>query len=259
MVRKLDAMRRLVTTGSALAVFAPSAVYAQEAGAVTGTAAKLAAAKGLYGANAVMFLQVAPPVFAQLVFFSPLATMRSIREKRSTGDLPMLPYTMMACNGFLWMCYGGLVGDTTVIAANVSALCLGLFYCTVFLKHRSPTANIQTPLLLAGTAAAAVASMVTLLPHQAAIDAVGMTGCGVVVAMFGGPLQSIKKVIAEKSTASLPFPMAVATCANCLAWALYGMLVADPYIYLPNMLGLLSGITQLALFAKFGFTDGKSL
>ena len=259
MVRRLNLARRLATVGGAVSVFAPSTVFASEAGAAVGTAAKLAAAKGVYGANAVMFLQVAPPVCAQAVFFSPLATMKTIREKGTTSDLPMLPYTMMACNGFLWMCYGSLVGDTTVIAANVSAFCLGLLYCGVFLKYRSETAATAAPIMLAGSAALAVASMVTLLPHQLAVDAVGMTGCGVVVAMFGGPLQSIKRVIAEKSTASLPFPMAVATCANCIAWTLYGLLVADPYIYLPNMLGFLSGLTQLALFARYGFSSEKGL
>eukprot|EP01059_Diplonema_ambulator_P034070 TRINITY_DN7455_c1_g1_i4.p2 TRINITY_DN7455_c1_g1~~TRINITY_DN7455_c1_g1_i4.p2 ORF type:complete len:120 (+),score=38.63 TRINITY_DN7455_c1_g1_i4:32-391(+) len=84
-------------------------VFAEEV--ATGTAAKIASAKALYGANVVTLLQVAPPVCAQVLFLSPLATMKEIKAAGTTGGMPMLPYTMMACNGFLWMTYGALTGD----------------------------------------------------------------------------------------------------------------------------------------------------
>ena len=95
--------------------------------------------------------------------------------------------------------------------------------------------------------------------------------------MFSGPLAVIKvrgktskifvcisnvkrnfvrsqEVIETKSTKSLPFPMAVATVVNCSLWASFGGLVIhDPFIWAPNILGLASGLTQLGLFAKYGF------
>ena len=78
--------------------------------------------------------------------------------------------------------------------------------------------------------------------------------CAVVVAMFSGPLMVIKEVIDTKSTKNLPFPMAIATVVNCSLWLGFGLLVIDdPFVWFPHVLGLGSGIAQLALFAKYGF------
>ena len=41
---------------------------------------------------------------------------------------------------------------------------------------------------------------------------------------------------------------------NCTLWFSFGWFVIDDFfIYAPNLLGLASGFTQMALFAKYGF------
>ena len=52
-------------------------------------------------------------------------------------------------------------------------------------------------------------------------------GCGVAVVMFSGPLASMKQVIADKSTASLPFGMTVATVITASLWTVFGKAVLD--------------------------------
>ena len=95
--------------------------------------------------------------------------------------------------------------------------------------------------------------VVETLPELAQTS-LGYLGCAVVVAMFSGPLMVIKEVIDTKSTKNLPFPMAIATVVNCSLWLGFGLLVIDdPFVWFPNVLGLGSGIAQLALFAKYGF------
>ncbi|KAJ9469336.1 Sugar transporter SWEET1 [Diplonema papillatum] len=240
------------------AMEAAPAAAAPAAGAVvpvlTGPAAKIAAAKATYGVAPIAFLQVAPPVLAQFLFLSPLMTMKEIKEKKTTGDMPLLPYTMMTANGFLWCTYGFLTGDFTIMAANVSALVMGGYYVKTFMNYKQPNASVGPAFAAAGAAVAVTAGLASgmLVPEAEIIDRVGQTGVAVVIMMFGGPLASIKKVIAEKNTASLPLPMAVATTANCLAWTMYGLIIQDFYIYFPNAVGLASGLAQLALFARFG-------
>ena len=121
------------------------------------------------------------------------------------------------------------------------------------MANRASDAEVTKPLVLAGGAALLVVAMLCFLEHAKALDAVGTLGCFVIVVMFGGPLSTIQRVIVDKSTESLPFPMAVAISANCLAWMLYGLLVNDVYVYGPNGLGLCSGMTQLSLFLVYGF------
>ena len=74
--------------------------------------------------------------------------------------------------------------------------------------------------------------------------------------MFAGPLQVMRAVIRAKSTRDLPFPMTLAALANTSLWAAFGFLVArDPYVYWPNVLGLVSAAVQLGLFAAYGFAQ----
>lgn len=52
--------------------------------------------------------------------------------------------------------------------------------------------------------------------------------------------------VADKSTASIPFAFTVATIVNCTLWTFYGTVInLDSYIWLPNTLGLASGLAQM--------------
>ena len=72
----------------------------------------------------------------------------------------------------------------------------------------------------AGTAAsfATVTYFATMMPVEQGQNAIGYLGCAVVASMLGGPLQTIKTVLKEKSTRTLPFPMAVMTLINASLW-----------------------------------------
>lgn len=234
------------TLAGAMAVFPGSTVLA-------GTAAP-----PLVGASMVTFLKFSPMVAAQLVFLAPIPTLKLVNEKGTTGDLPVLPYASMAVNGVLWVNYGLLCNDFTVWGTNISALALGSAYWYMYAKNAPKDFNM-TPWYVGGIAAiTSIIAVGQLMPTEQALNVLGMGGNFVVVAMFGGPLSALKTVLRDKSTASLPFPMAIATFANCSLWFSYGVLVAhDPYIWFCNGLGLAAAVAQLSLFARFGITTPK--
>jgi hypothetical protein len=64
---------------------------------------------------------------------------------------------------------------------------------------------------------------------------------------------------AQNVTDCPPFTVVFqATFVNATMWTGYGTLVAfDPYIYVPNMLGLAASIIQLSMFAKYGIHKAK--
>ena len=65
------------------------------------------------------------------------------------------------------------------------------------------------------------------------------------------------RVVRTKSTKDLPLPMAIATVFNSACWFGFGSLVVhDAYVWAPNIIGVASGITQLALIAKYGIYRG---
>ena len=126
------------------------------------------------------------------------------------------------------------------------------------MANKAPNTDVTKPLVLAGGAALIVVVML-FMEHDTAVNGIGTLGCFVIVAMFGGPLSAIQHVIKQQSTESLPFPMAVATTANCVLWFLYGLVAGDVFVYGPNVLGLCSGLLQLALFATYGFSKKRAV
>ena len=71
--------------------------------------------------------------------------------------------------------------------------------------------------------------------------------------MFSGPLTSIRSVLRDRSAASLPLAFTLVSCANTSVWLSYGALILhDPFIWGPNVLGLGAATAQLGLIARFG-------
>ena len=203
--------------------------------------------------DVVKFLSVAPPILLQFVFFSPLSAVKAFRDSGTTGDVSIMPYTMMVANGTLWFTYGALLSNPTIMLPNITAIVMGAGYCATFLKYKSPQA-VVTPYVAssAGLVAATIGSA-ALLPLATSQQFIGYLGCGVCVAMFGGPLASISAVLRDQSAAAIPLGFTVFSIANTSVWLSYGALVlGDPFIWAPNVLGLGSSLTQLALIARYG-------
>ena len=68
------------------------------------------------------------------------------------------------------------------------------------------------------------------------------------VAMFGSPLAALKTVVTQKSAESIPLPFTLASVVNCFLWSVVGILdMQDTNVYVPNLLGLMFGLCQVAL------------
>jgi hypothetical protein len=48
----------------------------------------------------------AAPAVSSGVFLSPVPTIRNIMKDKTVGNLPLLPYSSMCVNAFMWMTYG---------------------------------------------------------------------------------------------------------------------------------------------------------
>ena len=194
----------------------------------------------------VTFLKFAPPIAAQVVFLSHLSSMKQFAINGTTGDVSCIPHAAMCANGALWVVYGVLKGDMTIVVPNMSGFFFGAHYVYTFAKFVPPKFSMSQ--YYGGIAAMieTVLGMAITLETSLALDAIGLTGCAVVAVMFGGPLGSIKTVLRDKNTTSLPVPFTVAAFINCLCWVSYGSLVIDDiYVWGPNLAGLLASTTQL--------------
>lgn len=241
-------------------------------------------------------------LFVRLVN-QPIPTVRQISTSGTVGSLPLLPYSSMVANTFIWSVYGTvkrlrvvsfcivaslletveslkfstftplpgiLKKEPKIWSCNVFGFVLALYYCTVFVRNigkgKSQDQNlwdISTPTLPGSVrqhvqVVTAVIVGILLLavlnpfgPYSETL--IGNIGVTICVLMFASPLSVVKLVLETKSAKSIPLPFTVLTTINCLMWTVFGWFaMKDINVYLPNFLGLVSGIAQVLLKLIYG-------
>jgi solute carrier family 50 protein (sugar transporter) len=186
-----------------------------------------------------------------------MPTIIQIGHDRSVGTLPLLPYSSMIASCFLWLFYGLLRNEAKIWFTNLIGFCFGLFYFSKFVVWaplKSPTlpGSVQLHVQVCLAIFAATFSLTFLSPLSAAgiIGNIAVLFC---LIMFGSPLAALKTVLQTKSASSIPLPFTLATIVNCFLWSVTGLLdMNDVNVYLPNLIGFLFGIVQLALKLIYG-------
>ena len=79
----------------------------------------------------------------------------------------------------------------------------------------------------------------------------GLVGASLAVSFFGAPLASLAHVLRTKSTEVLPFPIILSSFFVSGQWWLYGTIIDDNFVKVPNFLGWCLATFQLLLFVWF--------
>ena len=77
------------------------------------------------------------------------------------------------------------------------------------------------------------------------------------VAMMAAPLAALKDVISMNSLESMPLHLSAACFINGFTWCLYGTLLDDMFIAIPNGLGAMCGLAQLYVWVLYSPFQGS--
>ncbi len=151
------------------------------------------------------------PIISSAVFMAPIPTIAKIRSSRSTGSLPLLPYSSMVVNAFLWMVYGILKQDSKIWSPNAFGLFMGVNYCLQFQKFVSKNASNLPGKMSQHVRVGSLMILFTMivaafLDKMKAASLIGKMGVVVCVVLFASPLAALKNVLATKSAKSIPLP-----------------------------------------------------
>jgi solute carrier family 50 protein (sugar transporter) len=198
-----------------------------------------------------------------LFALQPFPTIQQVEKDKSVGPLPLLPYSSMIANCFLWLAYGMMKHEYKIWVTNLIGLLLGTYYFLIFIKyapHKSPTlpGSIQQHTNACLAVVLGTFGFVFLSPFNNPAEVIGNIAVIFCVAMFASPLAALKTVLVTRSAESIPLPFSIATVMNCFLWSILGLFdMHDFNVYFPNLLGLAFGLAQVGLKLTFGDGSGK--
>ncbi|KAH7725391.1 Protein SWT-1 [Aphelenchoides avenae] len=144
----------------------------------------------------------------------------------------------------------------TVNAVGVSLMFLYLMFYICY----TPAGKRRSILLQTGAVFTLIAGMLVLvqLYGTAVLDPLGFVSMTFNIINFGAPLAGMRVVLRKKCCDSLPLPLCTANLLVSSQWCLYGVLIHDIYIIVPNGVGVMLAIIQLSLFLIFPRMPGGS-
>lgn len=213
----------------------------------------------LWGANSVFSIcrdaaGVAGNIFAFGLFVSPVPTFRRIVRNRSTEQFSGLPYIYALLNCLITLWYGTpliSLDNVMVMTVNSIGAIFQLVYIILFIVYTENSTKVRMLgfLLAVFTLFAIVAGVsLQIIDPWIRRNVVGLLSCGSLISMFASPLFIINLVIQTKSIEYMPFYLSLSTFLMSTSFFLYGIFNFDPFVYVPNGIGTVLGIVQLAVY-----------
>eukprot|EP00591_Stephanopyxis_turris_P017738 CAMPEP_0195538766 /NCGR_PEP_ID=MMETSP0794_2-20130614/49706_1 /TAXON_ID=515487 /ORGANISM="Stephanopyxis turris, Strain CCMP 815" /LENGTH=284 /DNA_ID=CAMNT_0040672773 /DNA_START=362 /DNA_END=1213 /DNA_ORIENTATION=+ len=98
-----------------------------------------------------------------------------------------------------------------------------------------------------------ILSIVELFPfsHDGKENIVGIVVNLNLLFFYGAPLSTINTVVTARNSSSIHRRTMILNTSNATFWFVYGCAILDPYIFLPNAIGVILGIIQGMLCVRF--------
>ncbi|XP_018815947.2 bidirectional sugar transporter SWEET2a-like isoform X1 [Juglans regia] len=206
---------------------------------------------------------IAGNLFAIGLFVSPIPTFKRIIRNKSTEQFSGLPYIYALLNCLICLWYGmPLVSPNIILVATVNSI--GAFFQLIYLSIYIAFAGKAIKLKMLGLLIAVAAIFgTTVYVSMRFFDShdrqtfVGYLSVASLITMFASPLFIINLVIKTRSTEFMPFCLSLSTFLMSLSFFAYGVLKYDPFIYVPNGIGTILGLVQLALYSYYSGAFGE--
>ncbi|KAL5287905.1 swt-4 family protein [Megaselia abdita] len=198
-------------------------------------------------------LETCAVITTVLQFLSGLPICQQYARNKSTGDSSGFPFICGFLSCSLWLRYGTFTNENIVVYVNIIGAVLMFAYSLTYYVFTINKRNFVKQFV--GAVLALCFSIYLTMgveeDPKVAIDTLGYICCIVTVCFFAAPLTVLLHVIRTKSAESLPLPLIATSFVVSLEWLIYGIIIKDPFIQLPNFLGCILSLSQLSLFVCY--------
>lgn len=150
--------------------------------------------------------------------------------------------------------YGILIDDLPLLITNYPCAIISIVYMMMYWKYADAKPRIKS-IAVAFMALAIVVGLGVIAAYIPKVSRELMFGiimCGTGIVLYGSPLIKMYDVIRSRSTNGMPFYFSVADLICTTVWIIYGIMVVNIFMIIPNSVGALLSLMQLSLFALFG-------
>jgi solute carrier family 50 protein (sugar transporter) len=202
-------------------------------------------------------------MFSNVMFqVSPLPMVKQFQMKHDTGDSDAAPFVAIAFGGLQWCFYGafaylvtGKSGFLVLVYSNCLGGLLGIYYVYVFQVNCSRLSQISGLSLYFKIVSMLVIMQIgamAVLPRERALFFSGLVSstCSVVTSLSA--LTTLPLVIKRKCAASIPLPLCMASAVSGVLWIICGVILWDPWIAFPNIIGVTGSSVCIGLCFYYG-------
>ncbi|MBA0861052.1 hypothetical protein Goshw_023946, partial [Gossypium schwendimanii] len=186
-----------------------------------------------------------------------IPTFKRIIRNQSTENFSGLPYIYALLNCLICTWYGTpLVSHDNVPVMTVNSIgaVFQITYIVTFIVYADKEKKMRMLGMLLGVfglLAIIVAGSLQIADRATRWIFVGFLSCASLISMFASPLFIINLVIRTRSVEFMPFYLSLSTFLMSTSFLLYGIFNFDAFIYVPNGIGTILGILQLALYFRY--------
>ncbi|XP_017780012.1 PREDICTED: sugar transporter SWEET1 [Nicrophorus vespilloides] len=203
------------------------------------------------------FIAVSASICTILQFLSGTLVCQNFVQKGSTGDISAFPFISGCLSTSLWLRYGFIIQERSIILVNTIGATLFFAYVLTFYFYSIKKWAVVRQFLLCMLILIAILfySSTGNESDEKELEAVrshiGTLCCIMTIIFFAAPFSTLMHVIKVKSSESMPFPLILTSFLVSCQWYAYGLIIKDQFVQIPNFLGSVLSAIQLSLFCLY--------
>lgn len=175
------------------------------------------------------------------------------RKNRSTGDMSVLPCVLIFGNSYASLFYAYAIDDyLPLFATSVLGVVVGVFLAYCFYLWAEDQRDVMRTFLISSIVFLAITVYdllalcgITGQSHSSTETALGFIMIGCTTGMYASPMATIVRVVRTKTATSMPFTMGAVNVLNSFCWGVYGGLIHNNFLLIPNIIGVALSSTQM--------------
>ncbi|KAM9973912.1 hypothetical protein ACTFIW_007574 [Dictyostelium discoideum] len=192
--------------------------------------------------------------------FSPIKKFLEIDKNRDVGNNNIYPIIALCGNSLCWVVYGAVSKQMSILPVNVIGLFITSYFIFIFI---SATSDLNKRRFLSaiyyGYLGGLTIYHLLIVLYVESIDTqnsiFGITSNVAVLIFYGSPVLSLYGVIKSRDRSSINLPLALVSCFAGLTWTLYGIVINNKFIFVPNAAGALLSAISLVVYFLVGYLN----